>query len=479
MLETQAQKNKLVVQLKDGTPFTMYEAFPKQVQFHESDARNLVAIGSRNSGKSIALRMDAHMRALSCPNSNFVLIRKSYKDLLKNHVYFQGLPWSSLHEEMELLGGRFTATDYICHYPNGSRLFLSYVGHEGDALNLLGAQFTAGYFDEISTIPWDFFTKLSTSVRVNKNSPYKAVVRAATNPYGESASEVQKYFVTHDVDPDEDPDYIPSQWQALTLNMEDNPHIDPVQYRKDLASIPPYLKKAWLEGEFSDETALFDFHARKDGVPYHIIEEVDLPGILKHAHIYRAIDVAWSPDPTYVLWIAHLGNRYIAFHEMVRYKTIIPDLVSMIRETEANLGITRVYNTYIDPTVDVHTIADIRTSKEIFEEHGLAVECSINNRELFASSIHMALAEEVGPNTPRLQIYRGNSVFGCPYLAKSLPIMRADPKKPMRLADHKHDHPACTLGYFLISHSSLEHKSFTQHNLPRWMRPRVPKRGFR
>src|SRR3990167_7915535 len=109
-----SNNHKLIVDLPDGTPFTMYEAFPKQAEFHESATPKLVAIGSRNSGKSLMLRMDAHMRALSYPGCNLILIRKTYKELQKSHVYFQGLPWGSLKAEMELLGGSFHATDYIC-----------------------------------------------------------------------------------------------------------------------------------------------------------------------------------------------------------------------------------------------------------------------------------------------------------------------------------------------------------------------------
>ena len=121
----------------------MYTPTEKQLEFHENSTPKLIAMGNRGGGKSVMLRMDAHMRALSCPGSNLILIRKTYKDLLKTHVFFQGLPWGSLKKEMQLLGGDFHSTDYICHYPNGSKLFLSYVGHESDALNLLSPEILA------------------------------------------------------------------------------------------------------------------------------------------------------------------------------------------------------------------------------------------------------------------------------------------------------------------------------------------------
>ena len=474
--------HKLVVSLPDGTPFTMYEAFPKQAEFHQSDVSKLVALGSRNSGKSLMLRMDAHMRALACPGSNLILIRKTYKELLKSHVFFQGLPWGSLDAEMKLLGGSYHVTDHICHYPNGSKLFLSYIGHENDALNLLSAEFLAAYFDEISTIPWDFFIKLSSSVRVNKRNPHwKAVIRAATNPFGVSAGEVRHYFVDKDVDPEEDPDYYPNDWGRIWINMEDNPHIDLETYRRQLAPLPPYLKKAWLEGEFSDESALFDFWPRKEGNPYHVLEDIDLQKIIQQGRIFRAIDLGWAPDPTYILWIAHLGKRYVAIHEKVLYKTVISDVARIIKEEDIKLGLRgyddegptkRVAMTFIDPSADIHTGAEIRTNKGIFEAHDIPAECSINDRSMFASVIHQALGEEVDVNLPRLQVYRGTKTLGCPYLVRSLPNMRMDPKRPLYMANHPHDHPAVTLAYFLISHASNEHSPYTERKVPRWLIPK-------
>ncbi len=269
------------ITLPNGEPFVMYDPFPKQREFHSSNVTNLLGYGNRAGGKSVMLRFDAHARALSHPNLSLILIRKTYKDLQKSHVKFQGLPWGTLKREMEMIGGDFHATDYICTYPNDSRLYLSYVGHESDALNLLSAEFTAAYFDEISTIPWEFFQKLQASVRVTKNISdhgIKAVIRAASNPYGESASQMMEYFVNKNVDLVEEPDYDEREWGAIKMGMEDNPHIDIADYHKRFSNLPPVLKKAWLYGEYSDEFALFDFNATKAGKPYHVIDNLPYSG---------------------------------------------------------------------------------------------------------------------------------------------------------------------------------------------------------
>ena len=488
----ETNKWKLQVALPDGTPYTLYEANPKQAEFHENNVANVVAIGSRGSGKSLMLRMDAHMRALSVPACNLILIRKTYPELLRSHVmhepHDENAICGDLNTEMKLLGGTYHATDHICFYPNGSRLFLTYVGDESDTLKLLSAEFIGAYWDEVSTVPWEFFQKLNASVRVTKKraaTGVKAVIRCATNPMGPSAREVRDYFVDKSIDPIENPDYLPSEWDAIQINMEDNPHLDIVQYRRQFAGMPEHIRKAWLEGEFSEECALFTFkpsrrNAENIPIPYHCIPDLD-PKIFRNATIYRAFDMGYFPDPAYCLWIAHLGDRYIAFHEQFWVKTIIPDLAADILAKEAELKGTaeapgplfgkRVAITYCDPSMDIETGADIRTIKGQFDALGVPMECSVNNREHYATAIHTALAEEIYPGTPRLQIYDGGKYKGCPYLIKTLPMMQFDPKHPLRLANHKHDHATVTLAYFLISSASMESAASAPGNKERpWMK---------
>ncbi len=267
--QTTATKNGLWV-THEGNPFCLYEPFPKQVLFHQSSTTNLLAVGSRGSGKSIMLRSDAHMRCLTIPGATCILIRKTMKQLEQSHLLDIG-------REMTLLGGYYHGTKHCAYYPNGSRLFFSYVGHSGDALNLLSAEFIAAYYDELSVIPWDYFQKLNASVRIAgpfKDRGIKGVIRAATNPMGESMHEVKKYFMDRDVSYDEDENYDPTEWESIRIDMEDNPHLDVESYRRRFAGMPEHVRKAWLYGEYADERALFSFLPHKEGQPYHVIKSL-------------------------------------------------------------------------------------------------------------------------------------------------------------------------------------------------------------
>jgi hypothetical protein len=457
-----------------GNQEVLYRPTEKGLEYHQCTAANALLVGGRGSGKSTIGRWDCHMRALAHPGYTYIVLRRTYPELAKSHLMY-------IPAEMKKLGGYFHHTDKIAYYPNGSRGYFNHCQSEADVLNLLSAQFCLAFFDELSTFDWDMFTKLAASVRVPVDSGLTAMVRAATNPFGVSAEQINKYFVTKDVDPEEDPDYNPNDWYSIKANLIDNPHLDREQYVKRFAGIPSYLRKAWVDGEFAFENALFDFRPTvrdEEGhpQPYHVIKKINLDQLVEKATIYRAFDWGYNPDPSICLWIAHLGNRYIVFHEKLWFKTIVSDIAEDIKAEDARLGIKHVNMTYADPTIDVHSGVDVRTMKDVFEMHGVPIECSINKRELFASHIHTALAEEAAPGIPRLQCYDGGKYAGCPYLIKTLPQMRFDPKHPMRLADHAHDHATIALAYFLISSGAMERRGAHAVEKPkRWMIPKTIK----
>jgi hypothetical protein len=459
--------------MPDGTEKLLYEPTPKQEEFHLSTQPNVLFWGGRGSGKSMALRWEAHARALSHPGFNYIILRRTFPELQKSHLVH-------VPREMKLLGGTFNYTEKFAKYPNGSTGFFSHCATDEDVLNLLSAEFAWAGFDELSTFQWDMFTKLSASVRVAVGSGLTAMVRACTNPLGPSAQKILQYFVEKQVDSSEDPDYNPNDWHSIKANLEDNPHLDESQYRKRFSGLPAHVRKAWVDGDFVLENALFDLRptirlGNGETIPYHVINDIDIPKLIKASTIYRAIDAGWFPDPTVVLWIAHLGNRHIVFHEKTLYKTTAAETAEIIREEDKRLGVTRVAMTYCDPSMDINTSADIRTIKEIYEANGIPMECSINNREHFATSMHTMLAEEAGENLPRIQFFTHGS-RGCPMLVKTIPQMRYDEKRPKAMADNRDDHWVIAACYYLMSHSADLRQDYASPSRDKpWMLPKSNK----
>jgi hypothetical protein len=410
---------------------------------------------------SKALRMEAHARAMAFPGFNYVILRRTFPQLRQSHLI-------ELPAEMKLLGGDWNTSDKIARYPNGSTGFFRHCNDESDVYDLLSAEFAAMYFDELSTFEWDMFLKLSASARVSKTSsvPY-AIIRAATNPLGPCAEEVMHFFVYKDVDRQKYPEYDPADWYAIKANAPDNPYLDWQQYQKRFAGQPEHIRKAWVEGDFALANSLFRFEPSRNGKPWHVVNDLDFKAILRSATIYRAFDWGWNPDPSYCVWIAHLGNRYIVLHEKLWNETPAKDIAADIKQVDKDLGINRVAATYCDPSIDIHH-GDVVTTRDIFEMNGVPMDCSVNDRTAFAAAIHRALLAEAGPDTPKLSIY-GPS---CPYLTRAIPMQRYDIKDPMKLGNSATDHAPIALAYFLMSHSSLD--SYSPHPTPKkkWMQPK-------
>ncbi len=471
LVENQLAPEGFWVTGEDGKPTLLYSPTLKQAEFHSRTEANCLFWGGRGSGKSMALRWEAHAPALAHPNINYIILRRTFPELNRSHLIH-------VPREMKLLGGTYNHTDHVARYPNGSRGFFSHCATEEDVLNLLSAEFAWMGVDEISTFEWDMFTRLAASVRVTRDSGLIPMVRAATNPLGPSAQKLLEYFVDKNVDLADDPAYNPNAWPAIKANLDDNPYLDQEQYLTRFSGLPAHVRKAWVDGEFVLENALFDLRPKlrlENGeiIPYHVINDIDLPKVIKASTIYRAMDAGWFPDPSVCLWIAHLGNRHIVFHEKTWYKTTAIEIAADIKAEDTRLGIGTVAMTYCDPSMDINTTADVKTVKETYEVNGIPMECSINKRDAFATVIHQALAEEAGENLPRIQFY-ANGYQGCPVLVRTIPQMRFDQKRPSFMAGHKDDHWVVAMAYYLLSHASDPRSSIPGmgSQLRPWMWPK-------
>jgi phage terminase large subunit len=228
----------------------LYVPTKKGLEYHQREELNVLFYGGRGSAKSTTGRWDAHMRALSIPNYKYVILRRTFPELEKTHLH-------AIPREIKLLGGTYNHTKHIAHYPNGSTGFFSHCNTEEDVLNLLGGEFYLALFDEVSTFDWDHFRKLASSVRAPQNSNAVPMVRALTNPMGMSAQKIQEYFINKTVDLEEDHDYNPDAWYSIKANLEDNPYL-PIEYKKQFSGLAAHVRKAWVDGEFALENALFD-----------------------------------------------------------------------------------------------------------------------------------------------------------------------------------------------------------------------------
>jgi len=425
--------------------------------------------GNRGGGKSYLVRRGClHGLAMAVPGLKYVVIRRNMPDLRANHLIYVG-------SEMRKLGGEYHETHAIAYYDNGSMGFYRQCEDEKDVEKIVGAEAAVLFVDEAPQIKWEYLRTIAPSLRVPKRAdgtqPFWIAEIYGGNPIGESIEELDKYFLDQDVDPFEDPTYDPRDWCHIPVHRRDNPSLDEKEYLKQFAGVPAHFRAAWIDGVRMDARTLFDVHPTKDGKPYHYIPELPTVGgtpllQVPWIQVYRAFDMGYFPDPAVCVWLAVVGKRIIAFHEETWFRTIAQDLAAqMIQTTRELIGDTAVSMTYADPAIDVKTGADV-TIRDLLEIAGVPIECSVNDRVLYADMIHALLGEEIEPGVPRFQVYEP----GCPMLAKYLPKMRWDEKNPRKMADHKFDHWIVALAYFAISSGILSTSQESKESKrPAWM----------
>ena len=460
---------------KDGKYTHKYTPSPKQLDFHESEVLNCIMEGRRGTGKSWAIRNDAHLRALAFPGFTYLVVRRTMGELKKTHLKF-------LPREMKAFDGDYNHTDAIAKYPNGSLGFYASCNSEDEMLKLLGGDYHAIYFDEITTFTGEQIGKIGTCLRVPEDPDGSGIVilprlRGGTNPIGIGAEYVHAHFITKDVNYEEEPDYNPADYEAIHLDAVDNVYIDPEKYDKQFAGVPAHIRRAWKDGEWIVEGAYFtDFYKTLDGEPWHVITElpeirVDDGRLVPMAAcpwllVYRAFDWGFSPDPAVCLWITLLPNgRAIVMRERDWLMTPASQVARQVDDLSRG---AKVAESYADPTMfrdskatDLHSIADI------FADNGVPLTKSRNDRSAIGYAIHEWFNTLLEDGRPRLQIYEP----GCPKLVKTLPMMRVDPLNPTRIADSSNDHWAISLGYFCQGRiGSSDDRDNQPTTLPWWMR---------
>lgn len=458
----------------DGAIDVLYSPTDKLRRYHSSTCPHLLMEGSRGTGKSMAMRNDCHMRALAYGGYTYLILRRTIPELKKTHLKF-------IEAEMQALGGYYHKTDNIAYYPNGSTGVFGHCETEADVMKHLGSQYCLVNFDEITTFPWDTVAKISTCARVPEGSGLIALIRAGTNPIGVSAEDTARYYIHKDITFEEDPEYNPDHWENIHLTLEDNPHLDREQYRRQFSGIPEAYRKAWLDGTWGVEGAYFNI------LPDNVIKEMptwtDRDGVTLPAnqfpwmYVYRTIDWGFNPDPAVCLWILIMPDgREIIFKEQYWSNTTAKQVAREIVKASENW---RVITTFSDPTIwnglkeMGHCLADE------FENSGVPLTKSKNDRIVagYAIQEHLNTVVELDKQDktktqPKLLFYEP----GCPTLLRAMRSMRVDPKMPGRIADHKLDHGPITLGYFCmagVGATQIPHVS----KLPAWMVPKSVNRA--
>ncbi len=287
----------------DGDAVRIPAPNEKQKLFLKDTHKYVAFGGARGGGKSFAVRVKAVLLAAKYPGIKLLILRNTLQELRNNHI----------DPLLSLLGKRvsYSEAKREIRFPNGSLIRFGYCACSSDLGQYQGSEWDVVFIDEATKFREEWFDALKVTLRGVNSFPKRMYLTC--NPGGIGHSWVKRLFIDRSYKEGEDPD----DYSFIKSLVTDNKALmksDP-DYLKRLSSLPPKLRRAWLEGdwnifegqffeEFSDDPAHYG-----DRIKTHVISPFEIPPDWK---VYRSFDWGFS-KPFDVSWWAvdYEGRAYL------------------------------------------------------------------------------------------------------------------------------------------------------------------------
>lgn len=401
--------------------------------------------GARGGGKSWAVRRKAAMLCLTYAGIKVGIYRRTYPELRNNHV-------APLIKELYGIAS-FNESKKIFKFPNGSIIELCYADNLKDInQKFQGQEFDVLFIDEATQIPEEWYNIVKATVRGVNGFPKRIYITC--NPGGEGHAWVKRLFITRSYNDSENADdysFIQALPRDNTALMDSDP-----DYIRTLESLPPTLRKAWLEGSWDIfmgqffEEFIDDPNHYQDRLWTHVIDPFEIP---PHWSIVRSCDWGFS-KPFSVDWfaISPEGRAYLCYqfygcngtpNEGLKWT---PDKVfSEVAKIE------REHRWFKDR--NIHGVADsaIWASDggeaviESADRHGVYFDKADKTRIAGWLQVHYRLAFQTDG---RPMLYFFNT---CRHAIRTIPLMVYSQTHPEDLDTELEDHFCDSLRYFCMS----------------------------
>lgn len=263
--------------------------------------------GARGGGKSWVVRDKAKRLCLRYPGIKVLIVRKTYKELINNHV-------EDLRGELHGIA-KFNKSEMQFRFGNGSAIYFGYCASDGDLDRYQGAQYDVIFLDEATQLQEEWIKKITACMRGVNEFPKRCYLTC--NPGGPGHGYIKRLFIDRRYQPGERAeDY--SFIQAL---VQDNKALMQAQpdYIHQLEALPGKLRAAWLEGRWDvfDGQFFEDFvddpaHYR-DRRHTHVIEPFEVPD---YWQIYRSFDFGYSRPFSMAWWAVDGDGRLYRILEL-------------------------------------------------------------------------------------------------------------------------------------------------------------------
>lgn len=237
-----------------------FPLWPKQWIAFTSRGTEVLYGGAAGSAKSHLMRVAAIMWAIDIPGLQIYLFRRTYDDLIKNHL--EG-PTGFRAMLSDWLGQYVDIVDKEIRFNNGSRIYLCHCQHEKNRFDYQGSEIHVLLIDELTHFTEVIYRFLRSRVRMPDAIRTKIPdslkdcfprILCGTNPGGIGHQFVKSTWLdSHEPmrvwqTPDDEGGF---KRQFIPASLADNPSIDQAAYRRNLSGLGnEALVKAMLEGDW-------------------------------------------------------------------------------------------------------------------------------------------------------------------------------------------------------------------------------------
>lgn len=281
-----------------------------------SPAKELLYGGAAGGGKSYLLRVASIIYCLEVPGLICYLFRRTFKEVLSNHVYTPGGYLEMMRGLLESGDVVFSKTDFSFSFYNGSRIQLAHSQYESDIYTHQGAQIGLLLIDESTLFTPGMIRFIRSRVRLGslvvppKWKPYFPRIIYTANPGGVGHHYFKSNFVDlgpgHVFQAPEDEgamlrEYIPARVDDNKVMLLSDP-----DYRArlkgmgDTATVEAMLNGDW---EIVSAGGIADLWRAK----YHVLQPFNIPSSWS---IDRGYDYGSSNPAAYCLFAESDGTEY-------------------------------------------------------------------------------------------------------------------------------------------------------------------------
>lgn len=410
---------------------------PKQERFFKARCRFVGYGGARGGGKSWSIDRKAPLMALKFSGIKILLLRRTYKDLERNHV-------RTLEPLLKGIA-KYSRQEKCFHFPNGSILELGYCASEGDVLQYQGQEYDVIFLDEATQFTEYQFETLTACLRGANSFPKRMYLTC--NPGGVGHEWVKRLFISRRYRETENPgdyEFIPATIDDNKVLLESDPG-----YVNMLNNLSDGLRQAWRDGNWD---MLAGQYFSEFDRQIHVAEPFDIPA---HWKRYRTID--YGLDCLACLWIAidERGDYYVYKEYAESNKVISEGAEDILKLSEGE----NIFYTVAPDDLWARSQETAKSKADIFRENGLTLLKGNRNRETGWLAVKELLSVKNGES--RLKIFSS-----CPELIECLPALQRDAKRPNDCMTEPHDitHLPDALRYFCLQYTypSKEEDTRTQ-----------------